>query len=176
MPSQTIAFAIEQHKILHSLRPTLRILQQQQPEEPPHLGDLSPVTSPQSHLQPNMHSTALLTILAAGASVAAASDHVVLTVKKVQTMTVTHCADSYTDCPLHKTSAAATTPADSSSSAVETSVAPTTQTTVSAAPTGTAPASSTTGSVLLPTGAASGLRAQTGAAAVAVAAVIAMVY
>ncbi|KAG6006523.1 hypothetical protein E4U21_006977 [Claviceps maximensis] len=144
-----------------------------------------------------MHSTALFTVLAIGASAAAAGDTVFLTAKTTQIRTVTHCADSYTDCPLSKTTAAATTPAaasppassqpasDTSVGSVETSVAsqlpsttsfPTAHTTTSGAPTGITPASSTTDPVLMPTGAAGGLRAQNGAAAVAVAAVIAMVY
>ncbi|KAG6014661.1 hypothetical protein E4U54_004986 [Claviceps lovelessii] len=113
-----------------------------------------------------MHTTALVTILAVGASVRATSDSdtVFLTAKTTHTKIVTHCADSYTDCPLSKSfdASAATTPA--------------THTTVSGAPTATTTDSSTTGLVLMPTGAATGLRAQNGAAAVAVAAVIAMVY
>ncbi|KAG5927296.1 hypothetical protein E4U42_002374 [Claviceps africana] len=132
-----------------------------------------------------MYSTTLYTILAVGASVAAASETVLLTAKTTQTKTVTHCADLYTNCPLNKTSAAAaTTAAVSSQSAAgtsadssETSVAPqVSATTVSGAPTGIAPGPSTTGPFSMPTGAAGGLRAQNGAAVVAAAAVIAMVY
>ncbi|KAG5949639.1 hypothetical protein E4U53_005800 [Claviceps sorghi] len=165
--------------ILHSLRLPPRILQQQ-PENP---------TSRQSRPHAvNMVSTTLYTVFAVGASLAAAGDTVFLTAKTTQTKTVTHCADSYTGCPLHKTSAAAaTTAAVSSSSAaagtsvdpVATSVArqvptailfPTADTTVSRAPTGIIPASSTTGPILMPTGAASGLRAQNAAVVVAAAA------
>ncbi|KAG6042055.1 hypothetical protein E4U41_006176 [Claviceps citrina] len=144
-----------------------------------------------------MHCTGLLTMLAVGASVAAASGTVVYTAKMTRIMTVTHCADSYADCPLGKT-AAATTPAASSSSAAQTSVAKTSveetpvetsiaaqvptitlasaHSTVSGAPSGLIPGASTTGPLLVPTGAAGGLRVRNGAAAVAVAAVVAMIY
>lgn len=140
-----------------------------------------------------MHSAALFTLLAVGASVAAATETIVQTSKITRTTTVTQCAASYTDCPLSKTSAAAATPAtsSSSSSAAHTVVAPsvpalaflpnTANTTVSAGPTGVFPTgvfpgSSTSGPVTIPTGAASGLQAQKGAAAAAVvAALIVMV-
>lgn len=139
-----------------------------------------------------MHSAALLTLLAVGGSVAAAMETIVQTSKLTRTLTVTHCAASYTDCPLRKTSAAATTSAASTSTvktsaevSVETSAAPlapsttavfpTANTTIAVASTGSLPGSSTTGPVLVPTGAASGLQAQSGAAAAVVAAVIAMV-
>lgn len=138
-----------------------------------------------------MHSAALFTLLAVGASVTAATETVVQTSKITRTMTVTHCAASYADCPLSKTSAAAATSATSSSSAAHTDVAPshpastflpdTANTTVSVGPTGVFPTgvfpgSSTSGPVTIPTGAASGLHAQKGAAAAAVVvALIAMV-
>ncbi|GAB0134327.1 hypothetical protein EsDP_00002704 [Epichloe bromicola] len=152
-----------------------------------------------------MHSAALFTLLAVGASVAAAAETVVQTSKITRTMTVTSCAASYTDCPLSKASAAAATSATSSSSAADTVVAPsvpastflpnTANTTVSVGPTrvfptgviptgviptgvfstGVFPGSSTSGPVTIPTGAASGFQAQKGAAAAVVVALIAMV-
>ncbi|KAG6024076.1 hypothetical protein E4U19_003972 [Claviceps sp. Clav32 group G5] len=156
-----------------------------------------------------MHSTTLFATLALGASLATASETVVLTAKMTQVKTITRCADSYSDCPLSKTSALATSASSSSSSiaaattttatvpsssaaqtpVVETtptpfahqtsttSLLPASHTTIEVAPTGMMPGSATTmGPVLVPTGAAGGLRAQNAAAVVAVAAVIAMVY
>ncbi|KAG5995703.1 hypothetical protein E4U52_007915 [Claviceps spartinae] len=157
-----------------------------------------------------MHSTTLFTTLVLGASLATASETVVLTAKITQVKTITRCADSYSDCPLSKTSALATSASSSSSSfaaattttatvlssssaaatqtpVVETtptahqtsttSLLPASHTTIEVAPTGMMPGSvTTTGPVLVPTGAARGLRAQNAAAVVAVAAMIAMVY
>ncbi|KAG5943455.1 hypothetical protein E4U59_000326 [Claviceps monticola] len=45
-----------------------------------------------------------------------ASETVVLTAKMTQVKTITRCADSYSDCPLSKTSALATSASSSSSS------------------------------------------------------------
>ncbi|KAG6115929.1 hypothetical protein E4U14_000604 [Claviceps sp. LM454 group G7] len=157
-----------------------------------------------------MHSTTLFATLALGAFLATASETVVLTAKMTQVKTITRCADSYSDCPLSKTSALATSASSSSSSfaaattttatvpssssaaatqtpVVETtptahqtsttSLLPASHTTIEVAPTGMMPGSvTTTGPVLVPTGAAGGLRAQNAAAVVAVAAMIAMVY
>ncbi|KAG6139069.1 hypothetical protein E4U38_008435 [Claviceps purpurea] len=154
-----------------------------------------------------MHSTTLFATLALGASLATASETVVLTAKMTQVKTITRCADSYSDCPLSKTSALATSASSSSSSfaaattttatvpsssaaqtpVVETtpvahetsttSLLPASHTTIEVAPTGMLPGFvATTGPVLVPTGAAGGLRVQNAAAVVAVAAVIAMVY
>ncbi|KAG5924281.1 hypothetical protein E4U61_001129 [Claviceps capensis] len=63
-----------------------------------------------------MHSTTLFATLALGASLATASETVVLTAKMTQVKTITRCADSYSDCPLSKTSALATSASSSSSS------------------------------------------------------------
>lgn len=159
-----------------------------------------------------MHSTTLFATLALGASLATASETVVLTAKMTQVKTITRCADSYSDCPLNKTSALATSasspsssfaaattttatvPSSSSAAAAAqtpvvettpmahqtstTSLLPASHTTIEVAPTGMMPGSvATTGPVLVPTGAAGGLRAhQNAAAVVAVAAMIAMVY
>ncbi|KAG6085919.1 hypothetical protein E4U15_001035 [Claviceps sp. LM218 group G6] len=63
-----------------------------------------------------MHSTTLFATLALGASLATASETVVLTAKMTQVKTITRCADSYSDCPLSKTSVLATSASSSSSS------------------------------------------------------------